>query len=97
MTVAVSAELVEELRALPVDDNSPSELAALDTMPLLLGFVIASARAEGHDECDQVEILCRAARFEKRHLRECETVLRRLGYILVADRLRQLSRLRRCQ
>ena len=75
MTVAVSAELVEELRALPVDDNSPSELAALDTMPLLLGLVIASARAEGHDECDQVEILCRAARFEKRHLRECETVL----------------------
>lgn len=97
MTVAVSPELVEELRARVENDSTPSGLEELTSQPLVLGFVIASARAEGHDECDQVEILVRAARFEKRYLRECEVVLRRLGYTAVADRLRQLARLRRCQ
>lgn len=93
----VDPALIEEVRALAAGDNKPSGLEALDTMPALLGYTIAIARTENHDECDAIEVLCRAARFEKHRLRAYEAALRPLGYTKVADRLRQLARLRRCE
>jgi hypothetical protein len=93
----VSTEEIAELRELANNSPDDESLRSLDTQPVLLAYLIAWSRREGRDEVHDVELFCRASRFTQRELRECEAVLKPLGYIEVAKLLRKLSRLKRCQ
>jgi hypothetical protein len=88
--VPVSAEGVEELRKL--GEEPGDSLPALETIPEILAYTVAMARAEGRDECDDVELLCRAAPLSRDEIRKAERVLRALGYAAVCDRLKVLAR-----
>jgi hypothetical protein len=92
----VSAADVAELRRLADEVRDDGSLAPLDSTAEVLAYCVAVARAEDHDECDVVEALCRAVKMSRDELRRDEALLRRLGYRAVADRLRKLSRRKRC-
>jgi hypothetical protein len=72
-------------------DHDAIDMSALQSTEEIIGFVIASARAEGLDEVDLVEVLVRAIDLSPDAVRRAERVLRPLGYIQVADRLRQIA------
>jgi hypothetical protein len=92
----VTAEDVQELRELAKHTPDDESLRPLDTQPKLFAFVIAWSRAEGRNEVDDIELLCRAGEFTQRELRECIAVLAPLGYDAVVARLRKLARRKRC-
>jgi hypothetical protein len=72
-------------------DHDAIDLSALQSIEEVIGYVIAAARAEGLDEVDLVEVLVRAIDLSPTDVRRVERVLRPLGYIQVADRLRQIA------
>src|SRR5438309_4150132 len=92
-TMSVDAETVEQLRsmaaALPGDAGG--DLTPLESIPEVVGYVIACARQEGRDELQDVELVVRGAEISPADLRRAEAVLRPLGYVAVADRLRQIA------
>jgi hypothetical protein len=90
----VSATDVERVRvAMAAEpDNGDAGLAALATLEEIIAFVVAIARAEGHDESDAVEIVCRAAEIERERLLEIAGVLAPLGYKHACARLRKVAR-----
>ena len=92
--MAVSVEQVEELRRL--GEQPGDALPALETVPEILAYSVAVARAEGMDEADAVELLCRAAELSRDDLLGAHRVLRPLGYVVACDRLKRLARRKRC-
>jgi|SRR5690242_11175735 len=96
--MVVSAKDVAEMRKLAAEhpDAHDNSLAALHTLPELIGYITLYARQQELDEADFVELFARAAELEQHELREAEPILRALGYRLVADRLRKLARRKRC-
>jgi hypothetical protein len=68
------------------------DLSALETIPETLCYIIALARHHDIDEADAVELACRVNRLDRDEVRCCERVLRALGYVVVADRMRKLAR-----
>jgi hypothetical protein len=89
--MAVTAEQVLELRKLG-DGYSSDGPMVLETIPEILAYVATVARAEGRDEADDVELLCRAANMSRAEVLEAHRVLRPLGYVAVCDRLRMIVR-----
>ena len=86
----VDAADVERVRALlPAADSG--ELQALATIPEVLGYIVAYARAEGADELELTELVVRAADLSRNERRSAATVLRKLGYVRVSDMLRSLK------
>jgi hypothetical protein len=78
----------------PVDTGS-SEFAILETIPEILGYLVACSRADGYSEeeaADHVELA--ACELNRDELLDAEGVLRPLGYSVVSDRLRQMARQR---
>jgi hypothetical protein len=90
MSVADDIAEVQRLAATLPDHDAP-DLSALESGEEVLGFLIASARASGEDECDLVETLVRAIPLAPDDVRAAERVLRALGYRAVSDRLRQIA------
>jgi hypothetical protein len=74
-----------------VPDN-PS-LAVLATTEEVIAFAVAQIRAEQWDmsEEDAAELIIRGANLPPDRVRQIERTLRRLGYIRVCDRLRELA------
>jgi hypothetical protein len=91
--MSASAADIAEVRRLveepPAHDEA--DLSALESVPAVIGFTIACARAEGEDECDVVETLVRAADLSPDAVRGAERVLRPLGYVQVCDMLRKIA------
>ena len=87
----VDAATVEQVRAmLPTADSG--DLAVLETIPEVLGYIVAYARSEGADELELTELVARAADLSRNERRSAATVLRKLGYRAVADMLRTFKK-----
>jgi ferritin-like protein len=74
-------------------NDDPNPLAALTSVIEVICYIIACARAEGADEADHVELLLMDKSREE--LRKHAKMLKKLGYTLVHDRLREMARARR--
>ena len=68
------------------------DLSAIRTFPELIGYLIAVAREHSWDEVAVVERFVREAKPYRERVEEAEPLLRSLGYVAVADRLRELRR-----
>jgi hypothetical protein len=93
--MAVDPELLRQYREYErqMDGRDPAlDLSALTSIAEAIGYVIAVARQQGANEVDAVELLCHVVDITKDDLRTAERLLRRLGYTLVADKLRELAR-----
>lgn len=77
-------------------ETDGAELRALETIPMVLAYVVSIARGLGEDESDLVELVGRGCELSQDTLREAERTLKPLGYKMVAQRLRKLSRRKRC-
>jgi len=93
--MAVTVEDLAELRKLG-EARHDGALQPLETITEIIGYSVSLCRAENIDEAVGVETLCRAARLERADVLEAERTLRPLGYRLVAGRLKQLARRKRC-
>jgi hypothetical protein len=89
LAVDVAAEL-DALRSL-ADVEPSDDLQPLTTPEAVIGYFVAYARAEGLDEADLAELLVRGAGMSPAAVRASERTLRRLGYGLVSDRLREIA------
>jgi hypothetical protein len=87
----VDAAAVAEVRRLMAMPDNDTTMQAFDSHAALLGFVASEARTDGRDEADAVELVVRSASAKPDELREAEGLLRRLGYVAVADRLKWLA------
>jgi hypothetical protein len=92
----VDAADVEELRRVAAERNDLGTCQPLDSIPEILAYAVAVARAENLDEADAVEMLARAARLSRDDLLGAHQVLAPLGYGKVCARLKQLARRKRC-
>jgi hypothetical protein len=91
MTVSAS-DLAELQRfAANAPDIDANDLSALQTIPEVLGYMIACARHDGDDEVDAAELLIRFTELSPDDVRGAEGVLRRLGYIQVADMMKKIA------
>ena len=63
----------------------------LETAEAVLGYMIACARGQGANEVEWAEIIIRAAAMSPDQVRSYERTLRRLGYLAVADMMRQIA------
>jgi hypothetical protein len=90
--MAISAADVAKLQAAMAAEPEDASLSALATLEEIIGFVVAIARAGGHDEADAVEVVCRAAGVERERLLEIAHVLKPLGYKVACARLRKVAR-----
>ncbi len=92
--MAVRAADVAEARRLLA--NAPEDceraLAMLATHAEVIAYQIAVARSHGLDEADAVELHCRAVGLDRQTIGEAERLLRRLGYNIACDRLREVAR-----
>ena len=68
------------------------DLSAIRTFPELIGYLIAVAREHSWDEVAVVERFVMQAKPHRERVEEAEPLLRSLGYVAVADRLRELRR-----
>jgi hypothetical protein len=93
--MAVEQAEIDELQRLAANMRDDDSLLPLVTIPEVLGFVIATARAEGRDECDDVERVVRGAALDRKTVNKAGRVLRALGYLAVADMLRSVKLPRR--
>jgi hypothetical protein len=82
---------IAELQRLAANMRDDDSLLPLVTIPEVLGFVIATARAEGRDECDDIERVVRGAELGREKVRRAGRILRALGYRAVDDRLRAMK------
>ena len=95
--MSIAADLAELRRLEQAAPDSGSDLSPLETIPAVFGFLIANARSEGSDDdgADQCELLARHAGMTASEVRTIAATLRRLGYAMAADRLRQIAGRRR--
>src|SRR4051794_34413525 len=89
--MSVNAATIRELQAMPFTDYTSDPLLPLLTVEAVYAFEIARARAGGEDECDAVELIARAANESPAAVRHSARLLRKLGYIKVADRLVEIA------
>jgi hypothetical protein len=89
--VSVDAADVAALLAMEGEFPDTDELLPLTSIPAVLAFLATKTRADGGDEADAVELAVRAADLKPSAARASERVLRRLGYVAVADRLREIA------
>jgi len=95
--MAVDRKTLAQYRAY-VKQMGPVEtgkFAIFDTIPEILGYLVACSRADGYSEeeaADHVELA--ACVLNRDELLDAEGVLRPLGYSVVSDRLRQMARQR---
>jgi hypothetical protein len=92
--MAISAADIAELQRLAATtpDLDGPELSALESVEEVVGWLIASARAEGTtDEADIVEALARCAGLTPNAVRRLARDLAPLGYDKVVARLRQIA------
>ena len=73
-----------------VDDDY--DLSALHTLAELIGYLVSVARERQWDEVAIVERFVMEAKPHREWVDEAEPLLRSLGYVAVADRLRELRR-----
>jgi hypothetical protein len=92
--MAVSAALVAEARkaVAELSEHGREDLSALETHAEVFAYIVALARHHGIDEADAVELACRVNRLDHGTVRRNEQVMRALGYVAVADRMRKLAR-----
>src|SRR5436309_396928 len=90
----VNAAMLERFRQLDRDtpELDVGHLGALQTIAEVIGYVVEGARQDGIDEADAVELLLTDAGLDREELRANALILRRLGYIKVADVMRRLAR-----
>jgi hypothetical protein len=90
----VDAAMLAHLRRveaeLPEAESSP--LAALETTPMTIAWLIESFRQSGGDEVLAVELALTDLGLHRETLREDAAVLHRLGYRQVAGMMRRLER-----
>jgi len=87
-------ELRNQFRQAREAPNAESnELAGLKTIPEVIGFLVETARHDGFDEVDVVELVLTEVEPDRETLLADATLLRRLGYIRVSDMMRQLARI----
>jgi hypothetical protein len=72
-------------------EQGGADLSSLETLEELIAWLIADARASGDSEVDAVELLIRYSGTTAPEVRAAERVLRRLGYIAVADMMRRIA------
>jgi hypothetical protein len=82
---------IEELRALAATMPPSDELSPLTSPEVVIGWIIAQARASGADETRWAEVLIRASEMLPDEVRRYERTLRRLGYVQVADMMRRIA------
>ena len=93
MTVASDLAELEKMSPLPPDGDT--SLAALTTIPSLFAYMITCARSEDRDEADDCEVFARFTQLTPDEVRECAGTLKALGYVVAADRLKQIAGRRR--
>jgi hypothetical protein len=91
--MAVNPPDLDELRRLEMtaSEYGGTDLSSLETLEELIAWLIADARASGDSEVDAVELLIRYSGTTAPEVRSAERVLRRLGYIAVADMMRRIA------
>jgi hypothetical protein len=83
------AELRRLAKTTPALDAG--DFAAMESLAEILGYLATCARQEGCPEADAIEVFVRAADFTNHEIRAAERKLRKVGFRLVADRLRELA------
>jgi hypothetical protein len=93
MTMPVDAADLVELQRLEVaaPEYGGADLSSLETREEVLAWLITDCRASGDDEVRSAELLIRFADMSPNEVRSAERVLRRLGYIAVADMMRRIA------
>jgi hypothetical protein len=84
-----AADIVELQRMAPEYDTD--DLSALQSIPEVLGYIVACARAEDRDEAADVELVVRSVDMSPDTVRVAELILRPLGYVAVCDMLRKIA------
>ena len=74
------------------DPRDGYDLSTIMTLAELIGFLVTVAREHSWDEVAVVERFVREAKPYRERVEEAEPLLRSLGYVAVADRLRKLRR-----
>ena len=83
---------VAKLRRMYSENGSAGDdLRALQSHTEVIAYLIAVARQSGKDEADAIELLVRASDMAREDTRKAERLLRKLGYVVVCDRLRELA------
>jgi hypothetical protein len=90
MSVRDDLAELEQLAATAPETGS-GDLAALDTIEAIYGFLIANSRADGGDEADAVELFARFSGATAADVRRIAGVLLPLGYVVAATRLREIA------
>jgi hypothetical protein len=67
------------------------ELRELTTPEEVLAYAATAARSLGGGEADLVELIIRSNQVHPDEVRRVERTLRRLGYVKVCDRLREIA------
>lgn len=86
------AAAIAYIRELANQLPDAGEQQALNSLAEIIAYQVATARAEGQDEIERIELLMAVAEPSRELLREAERTLRVLGYVAVADLLRRLVR-----
>jgi len=79
--------------ALP--ESAAADLSPLTSTAEVLAFVATAARSWGEDESDMCELTVRLCDMQPDDVRRDARVLRRLGYVAVANMMRRLAGRRR--
>src|SRR5207253_2778150 len=91
MSSAMAHEIIELQNLLSTAAPNIDHMQPLDTYEAVLAYTATMARDNGWDECDAVEIVCRAADLPPDDVRAAQAVLKRLGYTEVAERLLKIA------
>jgi hypothetical protein len=84
-------DLAELKRMEAASPETGSDLSALETIPAVYAWLITCARQDGDDEGDVVELFARHSGATAPEVREIAATLRRLGYVVAANRLREIA------
>jgi hypothetical protein len=74
------------------DQRDGYDLSEIRTLAELIGYLVTVARERSWDEVAVVEQFVMEAKPHREWVDEAEPLLRSLGYVAVADRLRKLRR-----
>ena len=87
------AEVRRQVEMIP--DDATGDLRRVDSVPELIAVLVAQSRAAGDDEVADVELFCEAAELTRPEAIEASRVLRKLGFVAVADVLKRYSQHKR--
>jgi hypothetical protein len=95
--MTVSQAQLDELKTMEAGarEYGGSDLSGLGSIPEVIAWVISDCRAAGDDEVSSAELLIRHSNMSPDEVRSAERVLRRLGFIAVAEMMRQIAGKRR--